>query len=69
MNRCTETLFDEASQSEGSERTCLANEKAGRVMCSSAPSGGIATVRRSEGVKCYIRGHFFLLLGICRAPA
>lgn len=51
MNRCTETLFDEASQSEGSERTCLANEKAGHVMCSSAPSGGIATVRRSEGVK------------------
>lgn len=61
MNRCTETLFDEASQSEGSERTCLANEKAGHVMCSSAPSSGIVTLRRSEGVKCYIRGHSFVI--------
>lgn len=45
MNRCMETLFDEANQSEEGERTCLANEKAGHVMCSSTPSSGIVMVR------------------------
>lgn len=45
MNRCAEALFDEANQSEGSERTRLANDKAGHTTCSSTPSSGIVMVR------------------------